>query len=65
MSKASGAGSCSTVSVMSSISTPRPAASCRMEVPQAMLSTPGWNRIGISSSGLPNPMTSNMTIAPS
>ena len=41
MSKASGAGSCSTLSEMSSISMPSPAANCRMEVPQAMLSTPG------------------------
>ena len=43
------------VSVMSSISIPSPAASWRIEVPQAMLSTPGWNRIGISSSWLAEP----------
>ena len=41
---------------------PRPAASWRTTDPHARLSTPGCSSIGISSSGLPNPITSNMTV---
>jgi hypothetical protein len=64
-SNASGASSRSTESVISSTSMPSPAASCRIVVPQAIPSTPGWYSIGISSACLPNPITSNITVAPS
>ena len=56
MSKSSGAGSRWKASVISSTSMPRPAASWRMAVPQAMLSTPGCSSIGVSSSDRPKPM---------
>ena len=61
MSNASGAGSRSTVSVISSSSTSSPAAICRTTEPQAIDSTPGISSIGLSSSGLPKPMMSKTT----
>ena len=63
MSKASGAGSRTYISSSPSSSRPMPAASWRTTEPQPMLSTPGCSSIGISSIGLPKPITSNITVA--
>ena len=62
ISNFSGAGSRTTVSVTSSSSMPRPAASWRTTEPQASDRMPGISSIGVSSIGLPKPITSNSTV---